>query len=78
MRHWGECFFDLIPQGEVCPPPSVYKSNTRKKNTRPIKKDGCCKYFNKNRARKPYYTNLTGKTRYKRSSAEPDGVTTQG
>ena len=48
------------------------------KNTRPIKKDGCCKYFNKNRAKKPYYTNLTGKTRYKRSSAESDGVTTQG
>ena len=40
MRHWGECFFDLIPQGEVCPPPSVYKSNTRKKNTRPIKRTG--------------------------------------
>lgn len=76
MRHWGECFFDLIPQGEGCLRRN-YKSNTRKK-TPAQKKDGCCKYFNKNRARKPYYTNLTGKTRYKRSSAEPDGVTTQG
>lgn len=77
MRHWGECFFDLIPQGEVCPPAAFIKVIPAKKHP-PNKKDGCCKYFNKNRARKPYYTNLTGKTRYKRSSAEPDGVTTQG
>lgn len=30
MRHWGECFFELIPQGEVCLRRN-YKSNTRKK-----------------------------------------------
>ena len=30
MRHWGEGFFDLIPQGEVCFRRN-YKSNTRKK-----------------------------------------------
>ena len=79
MRHWGECFLTLFRRERFVPPRQAFiKVIPAKKNTRPIKKDGCCKYFNKNRARKPYYTNRTGKTRYKRSSAEPDGVTTQG
>ena len=44
MRHCGECFFDLIPQGDVCPPPSVYKSNTRK-NHPPNKKGRVLQIF---------------------------------
>lgn len=76
MRHWGECFLTLFRR-ERFVSAAVIKVIPAKKHP-PNKKDGCCKYFNKNRARKPYYTNLTGKTRYKRSSAEPDGVTTQG